>query len=103
MKTINDIGTIAAPPEVQLAILQAINFEHRTRTNLMSSNLHSTENILWWAVKTYQGPFFQNHDVPYVLECHQQPIGGCSVIGDGCLEAQGHEDSVLALLGLIDD
>jgi len=59
MKTINDIGTIAAPPEVQLANLQPITIEDRTRTNPMSRNWHSTENILWWAAKTYQGPFFQ--------------------------------------------
>jgi len=59
MKTINDIGTIAAPPEVQLPNLRAVIFKDRTRTYPMSSNLHSTENILWWAVKTFQGPFFQ--------------------------------------------
>ena len=55
MKTFNVIGTIAAPSEVQLAKVQAITFEDRTRTDPMSSNLHSTKNILWRAAKTYQG------------------------------------------------
>jgi len=40
MKAVNDIGTVAAPLEVQLANLQAITFDDHTRAILMSSKMH---------------------------------------------------------------
>jgi len=46
METFNPIGTIAAPVEVELANLQAITIDDRTRAILMSSKLHYTENYL---------------------------------------------------------
>jgi len=54
MKAVNDIGTVAAPLEVQLANLQAITIDDRTRTILMSSKIHYAQKHLRRAAKTYQ-------------------------------------------------
>jgi len=54
MKAVNDIGTVAAPLEAQLANLQAITFDERTRAILMSSKMHYAQKHLWRAAKAYR-------------------------------------------------
>jgi len=54
MKAVNDIGTVAAPLEVQLANLQTITSDDRTHAILMSSRMHYAQKNLWRAAKTYR-------------------------------------------------
>jgi len=54
MKAVNDIGTVAAPLEAQLANLQAITIDERTRAILMSSKMHYAQKHLWRAAKAYR-------------------------------------------------
>jgi len=55
MKAVNEIGTIAAPLDVQLAHLQAVTIDHRTRAILMASKLHYVHKHLFNAAKKYRG------------------------------------------------
>jgi len=55
MKAVNPIGTIAAPLDVQLAHLQAVTIDHRTRAILMASKLHYEHKHLFSAAKKYRG------------------------------------------------
>jgi len=54
MKAVNDIGAVAAPLEVQLANLQAITIDDRTRAILMSSKMHYAQKHLGRAARIYR-------------------------------------------------
>jgi len=55
MKAVNDIGTVAAPLEAQLAHLQAVTIDDRSRDILMTSKFHFVLKHLWRTGKTYRG------------------------------------------------
>jgi len=54
MKDANDIGTSAAPLDVQLAHLQAVTIDHRTRSILLASKLQYVHKHLFNTAKKYR-------------------------------------------------
>jgi len=55
LKTVNIIGTVAAPLKVQLANIQAITIDDRTRAILMSRKQHYVQKRLCRTAQTYRG------------------------------------------------
>ena len=55
MEAVNNNGTVAAPLEAQLAHLQAVTIDDRTRDILMTSKFHFALKHLWLTGKTYRG------------------------------------------------